>query len=125
MMNDLNSTRVQAPDCPAKEVGSSDVTGLKPSGGPAADEIGQSPEPDLRKNQKTTEIPKKFRIIGCRKVLFWEPDRGNRGRGRPRKTFVQQIRDDTGLTSDNEIRELMEDRELWRTDVVARTRKPP
>ena len=66
-MNHYNSTRVQAPDYPAKEVGSSDATGLKPTGGPAADDIGQSPEPDPRKNQKTTEIPKKSGIIGCRR----------------------------------------------------------
>jgi hypothetical protein len=68
-MSHYNSTRVQAPDCLAKEVGSSDATGLNPPGGPAADEIGQSPEPDLRKNHKTTKIPKKIGIIGCRREM--------------------------------------------------------
>ena len=35
-----------------------------------------------------------------------------------------EIRDDTGLASDAELMELMEDWELWR-DLVARTLKPP
>ena len=61
--------------------------------------------------------------LTAHQLLFWEPDRGSRGRGRPKKTFLNQIRDDTGLASDREIKELMENRELWR-DRVARTLKP-
>ena len=62
--------------------------------------------------------------LTAHQLLFWEPDRGNRSRGRPHKTFLKQLRDDTGLASDKEIQDLMQNRELWR-DMVARTRKPP
>ena len=45
--------------------------------------------------------------LTAHQLLFWEPDRGNRSRRRSQKTSLKQLRDDTGLDSDNEIKELM------------------
>jgi hypothetical protein len=45
--------------------------------------------------------------LTAHQLLFWEPDRGNRSRRRSQKTSLKQLRDDTGLDSDNKIKELM------------------
>ena len=50
--------------------------------------------------------------LTAHQLLFWEPDRGSRGRGRPKKTYINQLREDTGLPDDGEIMRLMEDRVL-------------
>ena len=63
--------------------------------------------------------------LTAHQLLFWEPDRGSRGRGRPKKTFINQLREDTGLDNKDEIKKLMNDRELWRTELITRTMKPP
>lgn len=58
-------------------------------------------------------------------VLLWEPNHGYRGRGRPKITFVDNLRSDTGLTDTGEIKQLMSDRLVWRQSIGARTLKPP
>ena len=50
-------------------------------------------------------------------LILWEPTHGTRGRGRPAATFVDTLRRDTGLSSTNEIRALMEDRDQWKTAI--------
>ena len=50
-------------------------------------------------------------------LLFWDPSQGNRGQGAGIKTFPKLLREDTNLTSDNEIQGLMAERKLWRQRV--------
>ena len=45
-------------------------------------------------------------------VLLWEPSHGKRTRGRPRKTFIDQLEADTGCTRE-ELKGAMGDREDW------------
>ena len=46
-------------------------------------------------------------------ILIWEPVHGKRSRGRPCRTYVQQLLEDTSLDI-NCVEEMMEDREVWR-----------
>ena len=48
------------------------------------------------------------------KLLFWSPHEGKRGQGAGMKTFPKMIKEDTNLPSDEEIKQLMADRKLWR-----------
>ena len=47
------------------------------------------------------------------KVLLWEPKQGKRRKGNPSKTYVDQLRNDTGLTIE-ELKKIMGDRGEWR-----------
>ena len=47
-------------------------------------------------------------------VLLWEPSHGKTKRGRPKLTFVDTIRRDTGLKRVNEIAAMMDNRDIWR-----------
>ena len=51
------------------------------------------------------------------KLLFWSPNEGKRGKGAGMKTFPKMIKEDTGLTLEQEIKGLMADRKLWRQTV--------
>ena len=53
-------------------------------------------------------------------VLFWEPKHGQRSRGRPTKSYVDILRQDTGLTDVEDIKRLMENRVLWRDRISTR-----
>ena len=46
------------------------------------------------------------------KLLFWEPQHGQRGRGRPHLTYFDMR--DTSLSSTDEIRTMMLDSDMWR-----------
>ena len=46
-------------------------------------------------------------------LLMWEPKRGTRKRGRPAVTYVDQLRNDTGLSTE-ELKNMMEDCEIWK-----------
>ena len=62
--------------------------------------------------------------LSAHHLLLWEPDRGTRNRGRPRMTFLDLLKKDTGLDNTREIGRLMTDRDLWRSNIYARTLKP-
>ena len=47
------------------------------------------------------------------KHWIWEPVQGKRKPGRPRHTYVDQLRDDTGLEK-HHLKERMQNREEWR-----------
>ena len=47
------------------------------------------------------------------KLLMWTPPYGKKKRGRPSRTYVQQLEDDTGMKRD-ELGTAMDNRELWR-----------
>ena len=46
-------------------------------------------------------------------VLLWEPSHGKRSRGRPRKTYVDQLIADTACTYED-LANLMDDRDRWK-----------
>ena len=47
-------------------------------------------------------------------LILWQPQNGNRSRGRPAKTCIDQLRDDTDLLTTDEIKTAMNDREGWK-----------
>ena len=47
------------------------------------------------------------------KVILWQPKRGRRSKGAPRKDYVKQLMDDTGLERED-IRTCMLDRAVWK-----------
>ena len=49
----------------------------------------------------------------AQQLLFWQPSYGNRYGGRPQKSFLDVLQEDTGLDPD-ELRWLMSDRDKWR-----------
>ena len=57
-------------------------------------------------------------------VLFWTPQHGYRGRGRPHLTYLDMLKRDTGLNDSQEIRNVMLDRQVWRGVIAARTKEP-
>ena len=52
------------------------------------------------------------------KLLLWEPLNGNRPRGRPLKTYIDQIVEDTSIPKEN-LATAMEDRNYWKERVNA------
>ena len=46
-------------------------------------------------------------------VILWEPSHGKRSRGRPRKTYVDQLIADTACTYED-VANLMDDRDRWK-----------
>ena len=53
-------------------------------------------------------------------LVLWEPKHGHRGRGRPKTTFIDTLKRDTGARDAGELASLMGDREIWRRQVVGR-----
>ena len=53
------------------------------------------------------------------KLVTWQPTQGRRTQGRPMKTYVDLLQDDTGYQT-NEIETTMNDRRLWRAIINAR-----
>ena len=47
-------------------------------------------------------------------VLFLEPQHGDPDRGRPRTTYIDTIKADSGLDNTKEIRDAMLDQVVWK-----------
>ena len=62
--------------------------------------------------------------LSTQKLVLWEPTHGIKNRGRQHATFLTTLKRDTGATSTDELRKLMEIRTVWRTHVESR-RNPP
>ena len=60
------------------------------------------------------------RAEGCivSKLVTWRPTQGARSKGRPKKTYVDLLEDDTGYAV-NEVENSMKDRHLWRAIINA------
>ncbi len=57
-------------------------------------------------------------------VLFWEPQHGYRGPGRPHLTYMDMLKRDTKLPCSREIQNVILDRQVWRGYITARTKEP-
>ena len=51
-------------------------------------------------------------------TMLWQPRHGTTSIGRPAKTYVDQLREDTGLEAED-LSTAMMDRDLWRARVNA------
>ena len=60
--------------------------------------------------------------LSTQKLVLWEPTHGHRGRGRPKTTYTDTLKRDTGAFETCEIAALMADKGLWKDLVVARLR---
>ena len=60
--------------------------------------------------------------LGAHRLILWEPTHGQRGRGRPATTYVDQLKRDAGVSDTRELSWMMEDRDVWRTIVDSRLR---
>ena len=60
--------------------------------------------------------------LTANKLLLWEPLHGDTARGRPHFTFIDCLKENTGIKNKDEIGNLMLDRSLWR-DVVKGARQ--
>ena len=60
--------------------------------------------------------------LGAHRLILWEPTHGQRGRGRPKMTYVDLLKSDTGASTTGELAALMNDRIVWRATVNSRLR---
>jgi len=58
------------------------------------------------------------------KVLLWQPKRGRRSRGPPRRNYIKQLTDDTGLEKED-IKTCMLDRTVWKAITEVRPTESP
>ena len=47
-------------------------------------------------------------------LLFWEPTRGKRCKGRPEKTYIHQLTEDTDMNQQDLKKKNLEDRQKWK-----------
>ena len=60
--------------------------------------------------------------LSTQRLVLWEPKHGHRGRGRPKTSFIDTLKRDTGASDTTEIASLMADGIIWRGRVVGRLR---
>ncbi len=58
------------------------------------------------------------------KLVLWMPSDGHPSRGRRRTTYVDNLLQDTGMDSTQELRTIMEDRECWKSRVDSVLKRP-
>ena len=58
--------------------------------------------------------------LSAQPLVLWEPSHGRRGRGRPKATYVDTLKRDTGARDAAELATLMRDRDIWHGHVVGR-----
>ena len=58
--------------------------------------------------------------LSAQPLVLWEPKHGQRGRGRPRTTYIDTLKRDTGIRDTVELDMLMRNRDIWRLRVVGR-----
>ena len=58
--------------------------------------------------------------LSSQKLVLWEPTHGHCGRGRPKTTYIDTRKRDTGAFETSEIAALMPDKRPWKDLVVAR-----
>ena len=75
---------------------------------------------DVIKHQRTRFSGHCWRSKGevISQLLLWEPDHGKRARGRPARTYIDQLSDDSNVPKENLVA-VMEDRDYWRERVNA------
>ena len=52
--------------------------------------------------------------LSTQKLVLWEPTHGHHGRGRPKTTYIDTLKRDTGTLESCEIAALMADKRLWK-----------
>ena len=62
--------------------------------------------------------------LSTQRLLLREPQHGHRGRGRPRTSFIDTLKRDTGAADVGELTSLMSDRDVWSHHVRSRLRPP-
>ena len=63
--------------------------------------------------------------LSSQPLVLWEPKHGNRGRGRPRATYVERLKRDTGASDTAELATMMKNRKVWRSMVNGRLSNRP
>lgn len=58
--------------------------------------------------------------LSVQPLVLWEPKHGQKSRGRPRTTFIDTLKRDTGVNDRDELATMMAERKLWRTRVIGR-----
>ena len=51
--------------------------------------------------------------LSAQPLVLWQPNHGHRGRGRPKATYVDTLKRDTGTSDSGELAALMQDRIVW------------
>ena len=62
--------------------------------------------------------------LSTQKVILWEPQHGQRKRGRPRTNFIDTLKRDTSAKDTGELATLMVNRDVWRNYVKSRRMAP-
>ena len=55
--------------------------------------------------------------LSAQPLVLWQPNHGHRGRGRPKATYVDTLKRDTGTSDSGELAALMRDRIVWREHI--------